>query len=272
MIIDFHTHAFPDALAERAMVGLVKSVHDAAMGFPEVMYSDGTAAGLVRSMERSGVDMSVLLPVATKPSQPHGINEWAKELSEREPGIIPFGAFFPDDTFEEQLETLAAKGYKGIKLHGDFQNFYADDSRMTEIYRRCGEYGLICVHHAGLDCVSPRDIHVTPERMARVLDRVTGVKFVLAHMGGNCMEDRAAELLAGAEGLWVDTAYAAGRFSPEKMTELISRFGSDKVLFASDSPWNDPAEDIKLIRETYLSDEEKERIFHKNAERLLGIT
>lgn len=253
------------------MAGLVRSVHDAAMGFPEVMYADGTSAGLVRIMERSGVDMSVLLPVATKPTQPEGINKWAGEISENDPRIIPFGAFYPDDTFEEQLEALAAKGYKGIKLHGDFQGFYADEPRMLEIYRRCGEYGLIVVHHAGLDCVSPRDIHVTPERMARVLDRVTGVKFVLAHMGGNCLEDRAAELLGGAEGLWVDTAYAAGRFTPEKMTELIGRFGADRVLFASDSPWNDPADDIRLINETSLSEEEKDGIFHKNAEMLLGI-
>lgn len=253
------------------MAGLVKAVHEADMGFPEIMYADGTGKGLAESMDRAGVDMSVLLPVATKPSQPRGINEWAAELSERDSRILPFGAFFPDDSFEEQLESLAEKGYKGIKLHGDFQGFYADDERMMDIYRRCGEYGLICVQHAGLDCVSPRDIHVTPERMARVLDRVSGTRFVLAHMGGNCMEDRAAELLAGAEDIWVDTAYAAGRFSPEKMAELIYRFGADRVLFASDSPWNDPSDDIRLIRETPISEEERECIFHKNAESLLSI-
>lgn len=272
MIIDFHTHAFPDALAERAMAGLVDAVHKADMGFPEIMYSDGTAKGLTDSMDRAGVDISVLLPVATKPSQPRSINQWTREFAGKDPRIIPFGAFFPDETFEEQLETLAKNGCKGIKLHGDFQGFYADEERMINIYRRCGEYGLICVMHSGLDCVSPRDIHVTPERMVRVLDKVSGVKFVLAHMGGNYLEDRAAELLSGAEGLWVDTAYAAGRLSPEKMAELISAFGADKVLFASDSPWNDPADDIRLIRETPISNEEKQGILHKNAEKLLRLS
>ena len=171
-------------------------------------------------MDKAGVDISVLLPVATKPTQPKGINSWARSFAEKEPRIIPFGAVFPDETAEAQLEELAERGYKGIKLHGDFQGFYADDEKMLPIYRRCAEYGLICVMHAGLDCVSPHDIHVTPERMARVLDKVSGVKFVLAHMGGNCIEDRAAKILAGADDVWVDTAYAAGRISPEKWRSL----------------------------------------------------
>ena len=235
------------------------------------MYTDGTAKGIINSMDKAGVDISVLLPVATKPTQPKGINSWARSFAEKEPRIIPFGAVFPDETAEAQLEELAERGYKGIKLHGDFQCFYADDEKMLPIYRRCAEYGLICVMHAGLDCVSPNDIHVTPERMARVLDKVSGVKFVLAHMGGNCIEDRAAKILAGADDVWVDTAYAAGRIAPGKMAELVGKYGADRVLFASDSPWNDPADDIALIRSTPISEGDREKIFYKNAQALLGL-
>lgn len=304
MIIDFHTHAFPDELAERAVSSLLATLHNAnsdlsfshsaplpscpsavqanyrTIGcrlslpdsdFPEVMYTDGTAKGIINSMDKAGIDISVLLPVATKPTQPKGINSWARSFAEKEPRIIPFGAVFPDETAETQLEELAEKGYKGIKLHGDFQGFYADDEKMLPIYRRCAEYGLICVMHAGLDCVSPHDIHVTPERMARVLDKVSGVKFVLAHMGGNCIEDRAADILGGADGVWVDTAYAAGRIAPGKMAELVGKYGADRVLFASDSPWNDPADDIALIRSTPISESDREKILYKNAQALLGV-
>lgn len=271
LIIDFHTHAFPDELAERALKGLLATLHNANSGFPEVIYSDGTPKGLVDSMNKADVDISVLLPVATKPTQPKSINSWTRKLAENEPHIIPFGAVFPDDTAESQLEDLAKTGYKGIKLHGDFQGFYADDEKMLPIYRRCAEYGLICVMHAGLDCVSPYDIHVTPERMARVLDRVSGARFVLAHMGGNCIEDRAAKILAGAEDVWVDTAYAADRISPEKMAELAEKYGADRVLFASDSPWNDPADDIALIRSAPISEEDRKKILYKNAQVLLGV-
>lgn len=270
MVIDFHTHAFPDGLAKKAADRLLETVRSADIGFAEEMFASGTGEGLIKSMDAAGADACVLLPVATKPSQPEGINRWSAELAENNPRIIPFGAFYPDGSFEAQLEALAGQGRRGIKLHGDFQNFYADDERMLDIYRRCGEYGLICVLHAGVDPVSPRDIHVTPERMARVLELVPDTKFVLAHLGGVCCEEEAARLLHGAPGLWVDTAYAAGRISAEKLRRLGELYGTDRILFGSDSPWNDPADDIALITEAF-SPEDRELILGENARRLLGL-
>lgn len=241
------------------------------MGFDENYYSDGTIKGLLDNMSACGIDMSVLLPVATKPSQAEGINRWAEEAAGENGRIIPFGAAYPDESIFALLEKLAEQGRKGIKLHGDFQGFYADEERMMPIYRRCGELGLTVVMHSGIDCSSPHDIHTTPQMMARVLDKVMGVRFVIAHMGGVRCEDEAARLLAGAENVWFDTAYAAGMVSPDHMTELVRTYGADRVLFASDSPWNYPGDAYKLIESTALTADEKERIYHLNAEKLLGL-
>lgn len=270
-LIDFHTHAFPDGLAEKAITCLLADVVKADMGFDENFYSDGTVKGLSENMSACGVDMSVLLPVATKPTQVEGTNRWAEEAAKETGNIIPFGAVYPDESVFAVLERLAEQGRKGIKLHGDFQNFYADEERMIPIYRRCGELGLIVVMHSGIDCSSPYDIHTNAQMMARVLDKVSGVKFVVAHMGGVRCEDEAARLLAGAENVWFDTAYTAGRISPEHMTELVRTYGADKVLFASDSPWNDPKDVHMLIESTSLTAEEKKMIYYFNAERLLGL-
>ena len=76
MIVDFHTHCFPDALAPRAMAMLEGN---AGMKAP----LDGTVAALVTSMERAGVDRSVMLQIATKPSQNHTVNTWAIERRRR---------------------------------------------------------------------------------------------------------------------------------------------------------------------------------------------
>ena len=63
MVIDFHTHCFPDKLAERA-VGQLSRVGGGLMP-----YSDGTLDGLRRQMAQHNIDMSVVLNIATKPEQ-----------------------------------------------------------------------------------------------------------------------------------------------------------------------------------------------------------
>ncbi len=269
MIIDAHTHAFPDMLAERAVAALREEVGSCGLDFPDTAYTDGTARGLVNIMDRAGVDRCLLLPVATKPGQGEGINRWTAEFL-KGGRIIPFGAVFPDGDYEANLEKIARAGYKGVKIHGDYQGFYGDEPRMTDFYRKCGELSLIVVMHSGVDPASPKEMHVDPVRMARVLDKVSGVTFVLAHMGGVGCEREAARLLCGS-GVYVDTAYTAGRFSGEEMGELIRAFGADRVLFGSDCPWNDPAEDIALINSAGLSDKERELVFSGNIVRLLGL-
>ena len=85
MIIDFHTHAFPDAIAERAIAGLVESANGL---YPPC--SDGTLDGLKENMKKFGVDMSVVLPVMTKASQLKTLNEWAEKICSD--NKISFGA------------------------------------------------------------------------------------------------------------------------------------------------------------------------------------
>ena len=59
-ITDFHTHTFPDAIAERAIAGMQQNSHAKAFG-------TGTLTGLLDSMEQAGIARSVILPVATNP-------------------------------------------------------------------------------------------------------------------------------------------------------------------------------------------------------------
>lgn len=69
-IIDVHTHIWPDTLAPAAVSAVGSQGHISAN-------YDGTVAGLKAVMDRAGVDVSVVLPVATKPGQVRPINDWA---------------------------------------------------------------------------------------------------------------------------------------------------------------------------------------------------
>ena len=91
MLIDFHTHTFPDKIAAAAL----KELSERSGIFP---HTDGTAQGLMDAMARDGVDLSVVLPVATNPAQVEKINRRALEAnaSSDKTGLISFGAMHPD--------------------------------------------------------------------------------------------------------------------------------------------------------------------------------
>jgi predicted TIM-barrel fold metal-dependent hydrolase len=87
MVIDFHVHCFPDDIAQRATESLSK-----AADLP--LMSDGTVAGIKASMKKAGIDKSLILNIATKPSQTGKITQWSSSIQDDE--IIAFGSVHPD--------------------------------------------------------------------------------------------------------------------------------------------------------------------------------
>lgn len=73
MIIDFHTHMFPDRIAEST----IRFLADTCQTSP---HTNGTYDGLSASTREAKIDLSVALPVVTKPSQFRSINEFGISL------------------------------------------------------------------------------------------------------------------------------------------------------------------------------------------------
>ncbi|MBQ8780847.1 MAG: amidohydrolase [Oscillospiraceae bacterium] len=268
MYIDFHTHAFTDAIAERAVDKLEKIVIEA--GFKERAETRGTVAQLLEKMDEWGVDRAVVLPIATKPSQQMSINNWAAEvMSDR---LYCFGTVHPDaeDALEE-LERVKALGLKGIKLHPDYQGFFADEEKMFPIYEKCAELGLPLIFHAGFDVLSPDCIHCTPQMSAAVIERVPRLTLILAHLGGNELWDDVEKYLVG-KNVYLDTAFIAGHISDGQLLRIIRNHGAEKILLASDCPWHPASAEIEMLKRLPLTDEEFELISWKNALGLLGDT
>ncbi len=262
--IDFHTHAFADKIAEKTIASLA-----AICG--ETPETDGTLADTERVMREWGADGMAVLCIATKPSQHLVCNNWAASI--KAPHIFPFGSIHPDgeDALDE-LERIKALGLYGVKLHPDYQNFFVDEERLFPIYRRCGELGLPVVFHAGFDPLSPDCIHCTPERAVKALEAAPETTMILAHMGGNELWDDAEELLCGKfPNLYLDTAYITRGLSDKQCLRMIRKHGADRILLASDCPWDNTAKTIEKLRKIGLTEDELRMIFAENAKRLLGI-
>ena len=116
MIIDFHTHTFPDKIAAAAVAKLEQTAH-------AISHSDGTRGGLLQSMQAAGIDHAVVLPVATNPLKCASMNDTSHALDGLD-GLTYFAAIHPDapDWYEE-LARAKALGFRGVKIHPDIQNF-----------------------------------------------------------------------------------------------------------------------------------------------------
>ncbi|MCR5717490.1 MAG: amidohydrolase family protein, partial [Oscillospiraceae bacterium] len=261
--IDFHVHAFADKIAERTISALAA----VATSKPA---TNGTLADTEAKMRAWGVDGFAVLCIATKPSQHLVCNNWAASV--KSDHIFPFGSVHPDgeDALSE-LERIKSLGLYGIKLHPDYQHFFADEERLFPIYRKCGELGLPIIFHAGLDPVSPEAIHCTPQAAAKILDKFPETTMIMAHLGGNEMWETVERELAGKFGnLYFDTALAGSFVEEEQLRRIIEKHGADKILLASDCPWDTTDVTIAKIRRLGLSPAQEAAIFSGNAKRLLG--
>ncbi|MBQ9141630.1 MAG: amidohydrolase family protein [Lachnospiraceae bacterium] len=265
MIIDFHTHIFPDKIAARSIEALSK-----VSGIKAA--TDGTLNGLLASMDKSGVDLSVIMPVVTKPSQFESVNTFAAKVNEQYTGrLLSFGGIHPDsEDYKAELDRIKELGLPGIKLHPDYQGVMIDDVRYMRIIEYANELGLIILVHAGIDIGLPEPVHCPPDKARNVLDAIKPQKLVLAHMGGWKQWDEVYEYLAG-ENVYLDTAFTFDYIDLDSFLNIWEKHDREKILFATDSPWSDAGKDIEVLRALPMKPWELENVLANNAKKLLKI-
>ena len=283
MIIDIHTHTFPDAIAARAVDKLKHNSHTEPV-------LDGTALSLSASAKAADVDLAVIQPVATSPAQVRDINDGAIETnrSSSVTRLASFGCMHPAfEAPEQECARLAEAGVKGIKLHPVYQLTDMDDPSYVRVLRAAADCGLLVLIHAGIDVGFLERTYSDVGKIARALDSVPDGRYLLAHMGGWRQWDEAQALFAGRENVWLDTSFSLGdmtplgdgfyethslsRLSQERFLQMKEAFGAEKLLFGTDSPWEGQAAEIAKIRALPLKEEEKAAILGGNAKALLGL-
>lgn len=259
-MIDFHTHIFPDKIAGKTLGFLSARCRI-------VPFTDGTADGLKASGQKAGMDISIALPVVTKPAQFESINRFAAQFQEGE--IISFGGLHPDSSdYRSELRTLKDMGVKGIKLHPAYQETMFNDIRYKRIVSYASELGFIITVHGGYDPGYPDCIYCAPQMAAEVIDEVQPEKLVIAHMGGFKCWDDVERCIVGKQ-VYLDTAVVFGEIDDGQFVRICRNHGTDKILFATDSPWTGQAESAEYMNRLPFTETEKNRIFDENARKLL---
>lgn len=283
MVIDFHSHNFPASLAARAievMCGKLAAMNE-RMGGAFRPVGDGTIATQLRDMDRAGVDMCVNCPVCTRPGNFDAILARALAVRSGAEGeeaarrIFQLGSIHPEDPrFAERIQALRDAGIPGIKLHPNYQCVRLDDPKLVPFFAALRDAGLFVISHCGFD---PGYIDAPsvagPEQIAALLGRVPGLKFVAGHLGGECgSPDHATDALLRFESCWIDTAAMVRRCDAPEARRVVREWPADRMVFGTDYFWRDEAKIREWVESLRPDPADREKIFHANAERLLGIS
>ena len=175
--IDIHTHIYPVALARRAMEVTGHENDD----FKKLPIREN----LLARMREAGVDLSVNLPVVSKPQNQGEVNRFAKEAARK--NMIPFGGLHPDcENVIEELEKLKDMEMAGIKFHPPFQKVHLEDPKYEEMWRKINELGFpVLIHMGTARIVRPYDLY--PSGIRKILKSAPDIPIIMAHMGSFCM-------------------------------------------------------------------------------------
>jgi len=273
MIIDVHSHDFPDAIACRAMAGMCAQTEGVL--WPA---GDGTLANHLDALDLAGVDRAVSCPIATRPKMFEGLFRRAMEIREGAFGerarrkIIPFASVHPlDPQVFEHLKAIAAAGLKGVKFHCYYQDFSLADRELWPIFGKIADLGLVVQCHCGAD-VSWRELRglCGPREVETLLKNVRGLKFIAAHLGGcDGYPPHATDGLLEC-GCYIDTSALHRCWFHDEQMRLLRSWPRERILFGTDFPWENYSESIGWVKSVREPADWK-ALFGENACRLLSL-
>ncbi|MPY56504.1 amidohydrolase family protein [Streptomyces spongiae] len=261
MIIDVHCHAWPDAIAERALAGRVPQLK---------RHGDGRISTLPGVLARSGVDRGVLLGIADSARHVDSVNRFVAR--QRGPALLGFGTVHPDLPLEENVASLKRNGITGIKLHSLFQGFAYSDPRVWELLEAISPQVTV-IAHVGAGGDRESNERATPGMIRDLVRGIPGLRLIACHFGGYHRLEEAEESLLG-ENVHLETSWppTMAALAPERVRAIIRRHGADRVVFGSDWPMADPAAEIAAIRALGLPDADTEAVLGGNFARLMGLS
>lgn len=282
MIIDAHTHAFPEKIAAKTIAALQAKASSRA-------YTDGTEHALSVCMQQANIDMGILLPVMTNPAQVEKLNTQAiqKNNNTAQTRIFSLGGMHPDyENYAAELTRIAREGITGIKLHPAYQGVDLADIRYLRIIDKAAQLGLAVVIHAGWDIGIMHHNFSSVAHIQSVLKTLQPPKLVLAHMGGWKDWDKVEKELCG-EHVYFDTSFSLGQYTPpsgitvpdekrqlltqEQFIRIIRKHGAHQVLFGTDSPWSEQTQSLNALKACSFTQEQLNLILSANAKTVFSL-
>ncbi len=263
MVIDFHTHVFPRPKAPDILTKLLTK-------FDIPNFADGTLDGLMHSMQQAGIQLALISRITIHPEQVVAVNNWL--LGCRRKNILPMATIHPDQPQGVgYVEDIKKAGFKGIKLHPDYQGFYADERRMYPFYEIAQALQIPILFHAGLDRGLAPPFKAMPKQLLKVHRDFPRLTMIAAHMGGEDNYEETEASLLGTD-IYLDTAFVLRIMDQKILKRFFQKHPIERILFGTDSPFTDQKTELHFLNNLpFLTPSQKEKIAGQNAARMLNI-
>ena len=279
MIIDFHTHVFSPRIKKNR-----RQYIDSDPCFA-ILYSNNnaklaTADELMASMDKSGIDISVIVNIGwTTHEMCVETNDYILESISRYPRrLIGFCAVQPrsPEAAIAEIERCAKGGIRGIgEMRPDMQLFnFRDETVMEPLVEVMRKHNLILLTHASepVGHEYPGKGDITPEMLYSFITSFPDLTIVCAHWGGGLpFYALMPEVKQAMSNVFFDTAASPFLYSPQVYNQVAQLVGADRILFGSDYPLLAQSRLLNEIKSLNLPEETKSLILSGNAQRLLGI-
>ncbi|MGN1450490.1 MAG: amidohydrolase family protein [Eubacteriales bacterium] len=257
--------------------------------FHEEIRPAGSLDSLKKLMDSAGIDGAVAFAPFNKNgstqvlSPDENQNRWLADQLRGERDIVGFGTVnFDRDDLEDQVKEIAELGFKGIKLHPQYQGFRINGENACRVYGEAEKLGLFLSFHSGVH------YERLSESSVLMFDDLAWdfpkLRFSMEHMGGYCFFKEAVAVMTNQRSCaseprifagWT-SIYEKGKWyiSPEQLLDLIAFTGEKSHIFGLDFPYNGVdriTHSIGVVRGLPVSEEAKSLILGGNLMRELGL-
>lgn len=261
MLIDIHTHIYPDKIAQKA----TESVRE-FYGLEGSVQMNGTVDMLLQRGAEAGIDKFVVLPVSNAPGRVRHINEFLLEQYRTHDCFIGFGTVHAAmENIADEAEWILGSGLKGIKMHPDSQCFNIDDPRLFPVYEAVQDKIPLILHMG-----DPRYDFSHPRRLREILKLFPRLQVIAAHFGGYSMPAEAKEILWDTDCVF-DISSAMMFMEPGEPERYINCYGAERMAYGTDYPLWDPVTEVERFHRLNLTSEQFDQISHKTAQRILKL-
>ena len=235
-----------------------------------------------------------------------GTNDYLAEVIKKYPdrfiGFATLAPKHPEEAADELERCVKKLGFKGWNTHSNYGDSYPDEKQYLPVFERAEALNVPIYIHPTVSAIPQVrkygfalagapfgygfDVALCLMRLilSGVFDKYSGLKIILGHLGealpfmlkrmdGPAKKARSTTLEKKPSEYFRNNVFvttSGNSFKPAFMC-AYEALGIDKILFATDYPYEDSAECVQFIEGLPISKVEKEKIYYQNAEKM-GIT